>query len=44
MAHVYILFLKYKSIKNGPRVIKILSGTHSHLDKLNQGEYSKYQI
>ena len=44
MAHVYILFLKDKSIKNGPRVIKILSGTHSHLDKLNQGEYSKYQI
>ena len=32
--HVYILFFKDKSIKNGPKVIMTLSDTLSNLDKL----------
>ena len=39
-----MLFFKDKWIQNGPKVIMVLSDTHSDLDKLNQGEYSKYQL
>ena len=44
MAHVYILFFKEKSSKNGRNVIIVLSDTLSAIDKLNYGEYSKYQL
>ena len=47
MARVYMLFLKKNRFKTVPamyRVIKRLSDTLSDLDKLKQGEYSKYQL
>ena len=44
MAHVYTLFAKDRWIQNGPKVIMVLLDTLSDLDKLNQGEYSKYQL
>ena len=44
MAHVYIISFKDKWIQNGPKVIMVLSDTLRDLDKLNQGEYSKYQL
>ena len=41
MAHVHTIFFKDKSIQNGPKVSMVLSDT---LDKLNYGEYRKYQL
>ena len=42
-ACLYTIF-KDKSIQNDPEVIMVLSVTLSDLDKLNYGEYSKYQL
>ena len=39
-----ILFFKNRSIKNGPKVIMVLSDTLSDLNKFNIGKYSKYQL
>ena len=44
MAHVYLLFFNNKSIQNGPELIMVLSDALSDLDKVNYGEYSKYQL
>ena len=41
---VYILFFIDKSIYIGPKVIMVLSDTLSDLNKLNYGEYIKYQL
>ena len=44
LKHVSWTIFEMKTIWMGPKVIWGLSDTLSDLDKLNQGEYSKYQL